>query len=115
MCRGKRRNDSVAAPGGARIVNFFVGIGLAAGSEHGTICVFSGHWMLFYGTAFCVFQSAWRQPRLLVRAQCPAGHDVRRGNRYCPDCGLPVAPAEGALIRNSFRLATLFFLKMRFL
>lgn len=72
-------------------VNFFIALGGAADDELRGIRIFSGHAMLFYGAALCVFVSAWRLPGLLVRARCPAGHDVDRGDRYCPACGLPVA------------------------
>jgi len=77
-------------------VNFFIAIGMAPGSEHGTVRISSGHWMLFYGMAFCIFYSAWRQPRLLARFRCPAGHDVAPGDSYCPRCGLPISAADNS-------------------
>lgn len=48
---------------------------------------FSGHWMLFYGMAFCILFSAFRKPWLLTTATCPAGHKVSHSDSFCPTCG----------------------------
>ncbi|HET8707764.1 MAG TPA: hypothetical protein VFM46_15785, partial [Pseudomonadales bacterium] len=39
-----------------------------------TIRGFSGHWMLFYGTAFATIYSAVKSPSLLRGRKCPNGH-----------------------------------------
>ena len=53
--------------------------------------VFSGHAMMFYGLAFCIFFSSWNLPRLLRTHRCPAGHEVSHEDKFCPLCGLPTA------------------------
>lgn len=76
-------------------VNFFVSIAQAKTSEWGHLRAFSGHGMLFYGMALCIFYSAWRMPRLLRARQCPLGHTVEHQHQFCPTCGasLPDDPA----------------------
>lgn len=69
--------------------NFFLGIaGGMAEQQHG-LRVFSGHWMIFYGMAFCIFFSSWNLPAMLKIRHCPAGHEVGHGDNFCPVCGLP--------------------------
>ncbi|NIF85578.1 hypothetical protein F3J24_19005 [Comamonas sp. Tr-654] len=65
--------------------NFFLSV---AGGMTG-LRMFSGHWMIFYGTAFCIFFSSWNLPSILTPRHCPAGHEVGHGNNFCPVCGLP--------------------------
>lgn len=52
---------------------------------------FSGHGMMFYGLAFCIFFSSWKLPHLLRTQHCPAGHEISHDDRFCPLCGLPTA------------------------
>ena len=66
-------------------VNFFLSIAVGMTG----LRVFSGHWMIFYGMAFCIFFSSWNLPSLLAPRHCPAGHEVAHGNNFCPVCGLP--------------------------
>jgi hypothetical protein len=51
---------------------------------------FSGHWMVFYGTAFAILLSAYRNPRLLRKQRCSKGHDVSSTDVFCPSCGSKV-------------------------
>ena len=51
---------------------------------------FSGHWMVFYGTAFAILLSAYRKPRLLMKQRCSKGHDVSSTDVFCPTCGSKV-------------------------
>lgn len=53
--------------------------------------VFSGHAMVFYGLAFCIFFSSWNRPHLLRTHLCPAGHEISHEDKFCPLCGLPTA------------------------
>ncbi len=53
---------------------------------------FSGHWLVFYGTAFAILYSAYRNPRLLQRQKCPDGHDVSGGDAFCSTCGKKIRP-----------------------
>lgn len=48
---------------------------------------FSGHWMVFYGTAFAFLYSRIYAPHLYRERRCPQGHAVSPTARYCPDCG----------------------------
>lgn len=75
--------------------NFFVSIAQARTSEWGRLRAFTGHGMLFYGMALCIFYSVWRMPRLLRPRQCPQGHAVEHQHQFCPSCGasLPDDPA----------------------
>ena len=61
---------------------------------------FSGHWMIFYGAAFAILYSAYRNPRLLHRQTCLNGHKVSAIDVFCPTCGTPL-PARDQ--RNNFR------------
>ena len=71
--------------------NFFLGIaGGMTAQQHG-LRVFSGHWMIFYGMAFCIFFSSCNLPSMLKTRHCPAGHEVGHGDNFCPVCGLPAA------------------------
>lgn len=57
------------------------------GGEAVAIHGFSGHWLLFYGAAFAIFYSAYRNPRLLVRQTCPDGHEISATDAFCSTCG----------------------------
>lgn len=46
-----------------------------------------GHFMMFYGVAFCVMYSAIHAPALLANQTCSLGHVVAPLDRYCPTCG----------------------------
>ncbi|WP_245587317.1 hypothetical protein [Comamonas composti] len=66
---------------------------LAGGSPAGGFSearLASGHWMLFYGAAFCIFYSVMHKPDLQEPSQCPAGHEVGRDDAFCAQCGLPL-------------------------
>jgi hypothetical protein len=73
--------------------NFFLAFGRAPESsprgmtDPATLRGFSGHWMLFYGVAFAILYSAFREPWRLKRIKCPAGHDVSHADKYCSSCG----------------------------
>jgi hypothetical protein len=56
------------------------------------IRAFSGHWLVFYGAAFAIFYSAYRNPRLLLRQRCPDGHDISASDVFCPTCGKKLSP-----------------------
>jgi hypothetical protein len=54
------------------LCQLFLGIaGGMAEQQHG-LRVFSGHWMIFYGMAFCIFFSSWNLPSMLKIRHCPA-------------------------------------------
>ncbi|WP_294253713.1 hypothetical protein [uncultured Comamonas sp.] len=73
------------------IVNFFLGIGSGmAESQHG-MRLFSGHWMLFYGMAFCIFFSRSNPSTMTSVRHCPGGHEIGHDDAFCPVCGLPAA------------------------
>ena len=57
---------------------------------------FSGHWMVFYGTAFAVLYSVIHAPHLLRPRKCPQGHAVGPEVSFCPKCGyaFPAAPVR---------------------
>ena len=73
------------------IVNFLLIV--ASGHMDNTqgVRAFTGHGMVFYGMAFCIFFSSWNRPQLLRSHHCPAGHEVSHEDRFCPLCGLPTA------------------------
>jgi hypothetical protein len=48
---------------------------------------FSGHWMAFYGAAFCSLYSAINAPNLFRERKCPNGHPVSPTAHFCPECG----------------------------
>ena len=80
-------------------LNFFIAFsGEQPGRGHGSgispseLRGFSGHWMLFYGMAFCILFSAFRKPWLLSTAKCPSGHEVAHSDTFCPTCGKPIPP-----------------------
>jgi len=50
-----------------------------------------GHFMMFYGVAFCVMYSAIHAPALLATRTCSRGHEVSPFDTYCPTCGDTVA------------------------
>jgi hypothetical protein len=47
----------------------------------------SGHWMIFYATAFAVLYSARRRPELFTARRCSAQHEVAPDAEYCERCG----------------------------
>src|SRR5690606_678263 len=58
---------------------------------------FSGHWLIFYGAAFTILFSAYRNPRLLKKLKCSNGHDVLAVDTFCPTCGSKIhSPSVGA-------------------
>ena len=71
--------------------NFFLGIVSGMAKQQHGLRLFSGHWMIFYGMAFCIFFSSWNRPSMLKPRHCPAGHEVGHGDNFCPVCGLPAA------------------------
>lgn len=60
------------------------GTGIASGTE---IRGFSGHWMVFYGTAFATMYSAIHAPQLLRERRCSRGHAVSPTAQFCSECG----------------------------
>lgn len=56
---------------------------------------FSGHWMVFYGTAFGVLYSRIRAPQLCRARKCPQGHEASPTVRFCPECGHKFANEMG--------------------
>lgn len=74
-------------------VNFFLSVQRVADDPLSALRPITGHAMLFYGVAFCIFFSAWRRPRILAQLECPLGHRLRHGDRFCPECGASVPPA----------------------
>ncbi|QBB71518.1 hypothetical protein ELE36_14780 [Pseudolysobacter antarcticus] len=80
-------------------LNFFIAFsgqehsrGHGSGISTAELRGFSGHWMLFYGMAFCILFSALRKPWLLSIAKCPAGHEVAHSDTFCPTCGKAIPP-----------------------
>jgi hypothetical protein len=73
----------------------FIGFMVTTGSEPqpegnappSVVRGFSGHWLIFYGAAFAIFFSAYRNPRLLKKQKCSNGHDVSAADIFCPTCG----------------------------
>ena len=67
---------------------------------------FSGHWMIFYGTAFATLYSRIYAPHLYRERRCPQGHAVSPTARFCPDCGyaFPSEPesAEKSIQRSPY-------------
>jgi hypothetical protein len=58
---------------------------------------FSGHWMVFYGTAFAILFSAYRNPGVLMQQKCTNGHAVSASDTFCPTCGSKIqSPRFGA-------------------
>jgi hypothetical protein len=49
--------------------------------------MFSGHWMVFYFTAFAVLYSRTNAPELYRERRCAQGHKVSPLAKYCPECG----------------------------
>jgi len=74
-------------------LNFFLAFGGKTENPSGgiadplTLRGFSGHWMLFYGLAFAILFSAFREPWRLKRIKCPAGHEVSHADKFCASCG----------------------------
>jgi hypothetical protein len=52
---------------------------------------FSGHWMVFYGVAFAILFSAYRNPRLLQQLRCTNGHEISASDTFCPKCGSKIS------------------------
>ena len=73
------------------IGNFFLSISHEQMNDQQGLRAFSGHWMMFYGLAFCIFYSSWQRPFLLRTKHCPAGHEVAHDDEFCSLCGLPTA------------------------
>ncbi len=55
---------------------------------------FSGHWLLFYYAAFAIAYSAFKKPELLANATCSKGHRALPTDKFCSECGSPVAVAK---------------------
>jgi hypothetical protein len=55
---------------------------------------FSGHWMIFYGTAFATLYSVRNRPSLLVARKCSNQHAVSRTAEFCETCGERMQPTE---------------------
>lgn len=66
----------------------------SATTDPSVIQGFSGHWLIFYGLAFCILYSVHQKPELLVGRQCPAGHPVPHLAEYCGTCGARVDDTE---------------------
>jgi hypothetical protein len=86
---------------GYAFLNFFLAMGQQPPSRiHAKelspeiLRAFSGHWMLFYGMAFCILFSAFRKPWLLTTVECPSGHKVAHADSFCPTCGVAI-PSRG--------------------
>lgn len=62
--------------------------------------LFSGHWMCFYGAAFCTLYSVYRQPWMLSAVQCPNGHEVMHTDSFCPTCGRSIPPRRSATVSS---------------
>ncbi|MBL8297539.1 MAG: hypothetical protein JNN30_04240 [Rhodanobacteraceae bacterium] len=56
----------------------------------GSLRLFSGHWMAFYGIGFAILFSVVRDRSLLAAANCPSGHPVNPSASFCPACGVPL-------------------------
>lgn len=69
--------------------NFFLSLSVGRVNGQQGLRAISGHWMIFYGLAFCIFFSTWRRPSLLRTQRCPAGHELMQDAAFCPQCGLP--------------------------
>lgn len=52
---------------------------------------FSGHWMIFYYTAFAVLYSTIHMPQLLKTRYCPNNHPVSQLDSFCPKCGAAIS------------------------
>jgi hypothetical protein len=84
---------------GYAMLNFFLAVGNQPHTHTNELSpevlrAFSGHWLLFYAMAFCIFFSAFRKPWLLTTAKCPSGHKIDHSDGFCPTCGvaLPSRP-----------------------
>lgn len=77
---------------GYATLNFFVSVSGHDGGPSNGLRTISGHWMIFYGIAFCIFYSVRKKPSLLRKVHCPAGHQVRSTDQFCPECSLPIHP-----------------------
>lgn len=75
-------------------VNFFVALGSRQTGEWSTVRSFSGHGMLFYGMAGCIFYSAWRRSGQWRARQCPLGHHADPDDQFCRQCGAVLSPAS---------------------
>lgn len=72
--------------------NFFLSVQRVGQGPLSGLRPITGHAMLFYGIAFCIFYSAWQRPRMLQQLQCPLGHRLRHSDRFCPECGASAPP-----------------------
>lgn len=70
------------------VVNLLLTISQPSGGQLGAWRAFSGHAMLFYGVALCIFTAARAQPTPRAPA-CLVGHRMDHGQHFCPECGLP--------------------------
>jgi len=48
---------------------------------------FSGHWMAFYSAGLAMLVTSYRIGLDNLRPQCPNGHAVAWGDRFCATCG----------------------------
>lgn len=79
-------------------LNFFLFAGHEAGvpksgspSSPEVIRGFSGHWLVFYYAAFAIAYSALMKPELLGDALCKMGHKALPTDKFCSECGSPIA------------------------
>ncbi|MCG7584857.1 hypothetical protein [Photobacterium sp. OFAV2-7] len=71
------------------ILNFFGFMILEnqSGNEDNYLKGVSGHWLLFYYTAYAVLYSANNITDNDVVIKCSRGHSVLPGHKYCSECG----------------------------
>lgn len=72
----------------------------AATADPATVRGFSGHWLVFYGAAFCVMYSVRRRPDLLKETRCPQGHPANPLLDYCGACGERVTKPGAGLTKE---------------
>lgn len=58
---------------------------------------FSGHWMVFYGTAFAVLYSRIHAPHLYRERRCPEGHQASALARFCSECGFDFSKSDASI------------------
>jgi hypothetical protein len=72
--------------------------GTSGGSDSGPdplgFRLFSGHWMVFYSTAFAILYSALRVRASDAARRCMNGHPLSPADKFCPECGAPAGEAN---------------------
>ena len=79
------------------IINFLIAMqGITDGplpegaTPPSVVRAFSGHWLVFYYSAFAICYSAYMKPELLRTPKCPNGHKASHADAFCSVCGVAI-------------------------